>query len=212
MIIRRETLNAVLPATTADDTRYFLDAVLVEPTRHRAIATDGHIMIIATDNSPLADEDFPAIAGAEFHGDPAPIAIPAAIVRSMIATMPKKSSRPILATVQVGQNGSEETATIAATDLQAPRVATIAKDDRRFPAYERVMSVAAPSVKVAIAIDVLETLIKSAKAVCGTGKREKKPIVTFEVPIGAAEVTTAIGFTVSGLDVTVTGVAMPCRI
>jgi hypothetical protein len=209
MIIKRETLNAVLPATTAEDTRYFLDAILAEPEKHRVLATDGHIMLIATDNYPYADADFPAIAGAEFHADPDPICISTAIAKSMIATMPKKPTIEILAAAQLSRNGSDATATLAATDLQAPRIATLHRDDTaKFPAYQRVLDVSQSTVRVTLSVVVLEAMIKSAKAV---SKNKRVPLITLDVPTDKPEVCSQLGITIAGDTVTVTGVVMPCR-
>lgn len=207
MIIRRETLQAALAATTADNTRYFLNAVQAEPATHRVVATNGHILLIATDNHPMDDADFPVIAGAEFHGSPeGRIVLDADICKGMIATMPKKTPIPILKAAQLSVNGSPSTVTLAATDLQAPRVATInTADTRQFPAYERVMPTG-DSLPMCLAIDVLEQLIKAAKAV---GSKH----ITFDVPTKYDKgVMTAVGVTMLADDVTVTGCAMPCRI
>ncbi len=210
MIIRREALNAVLPATTADDTRYFLHALLAEPANHRVIATNGHVMLFATDNEPQADADFPTVPGAEFHGDPAPICIDADIARSMIAAMPKRPTINILASAQLSQNGSEETATIAATNLSAPCTATIKRQEAdQFPNYERVIPKADRAVvRVALGVPVLEALIKSAKAVCA----KDKGVITFEIPTEARDVVSVCSLTIKGETVTVTGLAMPCRL
>jgi hypothetical protein len=213
MIIRRETLNAVLPATTSEDTRYHLNHVQFEPATNRVIATDGHVLLIATDRSPMADEDFPAVPGAEFHGNPEPLAVSADILRAMLGTMPKKTPLPILQTCQLSRNGSDTTATLAATDLTAPRVATIEREDGRFPQYDRVIpSADRESVNVSLAVDVIEALIKSAKAICGTGKHTKKAIITFNVPIKETNVIDALAVTIEGINVVVTGAAMPCRL
>lgn len=67
MIIRRELLQAVLPATSSDNTRYYLKGVQVDPAKHTATATDGHVLLIATDTAPFPDEDFPAVPGAEYR-------------------------------------------------------------------------------------------------------------------------------------------------
>jgi hypothetical protein len=213
MIIRRETLNAALTATTADDTRYYLHAVLCEPAAHRVIATNGHVLLIATDRSPHADVDFPTVDGAEFHGDPDPICVSVDVIKSMLATMPKKSTIPILTAAQLGRNGSDDTAVLAATDLQARNVATIRRDEGQFPKYERMMLAPGPTTQLCLAVDVLETLIKAAKAVVAKGA---KATVTFEIPNtkpgDGRTVTSAIGLTIAGEYVTVTGVAMPCRL
>jgi DNA polymerase III sliding clamp (beta) subunit (PCNA family) len=232
MIIRREAINAVLPATNHDDTRYNLQAVQCEPAAHRIVATDGHVLLIATDNNPMQDEDFPLIPGAEFHGDQDPIAVQSGVLRSMLATMPKKPILPILACCQLSKNGSESTATLAATDLEAPRVATIKAEDLKFPNYDRILPKGERNtVRVFLAVDVLETIIKAAKAVARTGKNAKPANIAFDVPIGRSdrakvttrnaagelvdgkpgEVSAPINITITGPDVTVTGLAMPCR-
>jgi hypothetical protein len=213
MIIRRETLAAALAATTADNSRYFLHAVQAEPALHRVVATDGFILLIATDRSPMQDEDFPQVPGAPFHGNPeGRIVLDAEICRGMIATMPKKTPIPILKTAQLSVNGSESTVTLAATDLQAPRVATIDTTAAgQFPAYERVMPKAdREGVKLCMGLPVLESLIKAAKAV-------GVQTITFDVPTGPKDTTdgavsSPLGVTMNGADVTVTGCAMPCRL
>jgi hypothetical protein len=213
MIIRKAALQAALTATASDASHYFLNSVQIEPSTHRVISTNGHVLLIATDTAPMADADFPAVPGAEFHGDPDTICVAADVVRSMIATMPKKSSIPILSCAQLSQNGSPATATIAATDLQAPRVATITRDtEQRFPAYERIMTSMSEGgrVRVSLAVDVLEVLIKAAKAIGD----KRAPVITFDVPTDGKDgaVVGALGITIVGSDVTVTGAVMPCRL
>jgi hypothetical protein len=189
MIIRREALTAALAATTDDDTRYYLSGVQVVPgATPRAVATNGHVLLVVDDEHPHKDEDYPIIVGAPWHGDPpAPLVIPSDIVRAMIATTPKKTTIPILRAIQVSRNGSEQSVTVAATDLQAPRVATLdtTADDRKFPSYHRVLPAAdRPSVSVCLAVDVLETLIKAAKAISQTGKNVHTPTIRFSLPTG----------------------------
>jgi DNA polymerase III sliding clamp (beta) subunit (PCNA family) len=223
MIIRREALQAALAATTDTDKRYDLHAVQVDPSKHAVIATDGHVLLIATDKSPQDDADFPLVPGAEFHGTPvAPVIVPADTVRAMIGTMPKRSTIPILGCCQLSTSGSESTATLTATDLSAPRIATLNREDAgQFPSYERVMPATdRPSIRLVLAVDVLEAIIKAAKAVSATGARAKSPMIHFDVPTGAKdrqkdgaqEVISPVTITVNGVDVNVTGCAMPCSL
>ncbi len=229
MIIRRSVLQAVLPATTDSDRRYSLDAVNVRPDG-TVEATNGSIAILARDKSPIDDADFPIVAGSEFKGNPAGnILIPTAIVKSMIAAMPKRSPIPVLAALQLGANGSETgSAFVSATDLQAPRVAHITNDGT-FPAIDRVIPAAdkAGTVDVFFAVDVLETICRAARAVSASGKKSKAPIVRFAIPTAkgdrisltkdgektgeAGEVSTAVRVTYSGPDVDLVIAAMPCR-
>jgi hypothetical protein len=64
-----------------------------------------------------------------------------------------------------------------------------------------------------LAVDMLEAMIKSAKAVYG----KSKATITFDIPTDGANVyegtvTGSIGLTMDGQDVKVTGVVMPCRL
>jgi DNA polymerase III sliding clamp (beta) subunit (PCNA family) len=232
MIIRRETLTAALAATTDDDTRYYLSAVQVDPKQKAVIATNGHVLLVCTDRNPQADEDFPSLPEAPFHGDPEnPVLVPTSVVLSMLNTMPKKTPIPILRGCQVGRNGSDETATIAATDLQAKNIATLKDDERKFPAYERVLPKAdRKSIRVVLGIPVLETLIKAAKAV--QVDKKGQGAITFDISIDpkdrakittndpetgevitvAGEAISQLGITITGPDVTITGACMPCRV
>jgi hypothetical protein len=215
MIIRPEAIRATLPATdSSDPSRFYLRHILADPAKRRVVATNGHVLIIATDKAPQPDEDFPAIENAPFHGNPPiPISISAELAASMLKTAPRKGTIDILRSVQLSRNGSDQTATIAATDLQTANVAKIdAAETGRFPDYERVMVPnGRPGVQVCMAVDVLETLIKAAKAVGG-----KNPKITFDVPTESKHlqdraVIAAIGIEIHGSDVDVTGCAMPCR-
>lgn len=184
MIVRKETLQAVLPATTKDDTRYFLKAILVEPNG-RCIATNGHIMLLATDEHPEPDVEYPSKGGLipEFKGSPdVGVLLPCDMAEGLIKAMPKgkRSTIPILNGVQVGTNG-EEGFTVVATDLESVRTGHLQANgkDQTFPKYERVLVPAdRPHLKVCLNTEVLKALIKSAEAACDT----KLTTITFEIP------------------------------
>lgn len=210
MIIRREALQATLPATTAHDSRFFLQSVQIEPSG-RVVSTNGHVLIIAEDDSPHADADFPQVAAAPFHGSPTkPVLLDASIAKRLIQTMPKKATIPILGAIQVSMNGSPDTVSVLATDLQTPTTATIdLREQHTFPQYERLIEQNKTpdnqDVKVCLAVDVLETLIKSAKAV-------NSKQITFTVPTAKPAVLDALAFSLHAADVKVSGLAMPCRV
>jgi hypothetical protein len=219
MIIRAETLKAVLPAVSNDDTRYLLDGVHVRPDG-TIEATNGSVAIQAKEHTPMPDEDFPLIPGVEsFHGNPeGNTLISTAIVTSVLSAIAKRSTIPILQCVQLAKNGTDGTATLAATDLQAPRVAKIGPTEQPFPAIDRVMPKAdkPDTVDVLFAVDVLETICKAARAASGTGKAKKAPIVRFSVPYDESErkagyVSSAVRVTYNGPEVGLTIAAMPCR-
>jgi hypothetical protein len=153
------------------------------------------------------------------------VLIPSDVCKAMIGTMPKRSSIPILACAQLGRNGSDTSSTLVASDLQAPRIATLNNPDSRFPTYQRVLDTHKdrPDVEVILGVEVLETLIKAAKALThGTGKNTKVPSIRLMVPIGRKDrapnpegkpghVMTGLSVKILGQDVTVTGVVMPMR-
>lgn len=221
MIIRREALQAAMAAVTADDTRYFLNAIQAEPDNNRLVSTNGHVLLIVTDTAPMDDADFPIVAGAEFHGNPdKPVLMPADIVTKMIKAMPKRSTLPILGAAQLARNGSPDTATLASTDLQAPTVATIKPSDATFPQYDRVLVTdekLGDHVSLCLSVDVLETLCKAARAVQAGVKstRSNPTTITFDIPTRSTKtkaVEDAVRVSMKGSDVSITGAAMPCRI
>lgn len=218
MIIRREMLLAALAAATSEDKRYFLDGVYAEPVNHRVVATNGHVLLMATDRHPQDDADFPIVPGAPYSTDPAPILIPSTTAKAMIATMPKKRVLDILQCAQLSANGSEDTATLAATDLAAPRIAVLSRNDSgTYPQYEHVIPPAdRPEIKLAMRVDVLQAIINAAVAVEPTkGKHGTPAVITFGIPKPDADsdvVLTAITIAVSSDDIELTGVAMPCRV
>jgi hypothetical protein len=185
MIIRRETLKAVLPAVTTDDTLYALHAIQIEPDG-RCVATDGHILLIARDKYPQADEDFPVRDVPEFKGNPKqPILLDRTAAEKLIAAMPKKGTIAILGAAQLGTNG-DGGAVISATDLQIPCIVHLSKEgqqDRKFPAYERLLPREdRPAVKVTLAVNVLQALIKAATAIQGSRRTPMGGTITFELP------------------------------
>jgi hypothetical protein len=238
MIVRRNTINAALQATTDDDTRYFLSSIQLDPLQHTASATDGSIALIVKDSEPIPDDEFPLIPGANFHADPpAPFMVAADVLRGMVATMPKRATVPVLGALRAAQDADPASIVVAATDLSAHRVATFQPDAaQRFHDLARVMPAAdRRELGVTIAIDVLERLIKAAKALDPSSKRPI-PTIHFGFPLDArdrakipgteaTETTPATpdrpGDVISAIRVTITnpasglridGAAMPCRV
>lgn len=196
MLIRRDALTAALAATGTDVSHYCLNSVQCEPGAvPRVVATDGHVLLVVTDAHGYPDRDFPIIPGAPFHGDPLmPVVVPSEILRALIATMPKNTAFPLLKAVQISRNGSEADTsfTVAATDLQAPRVATInTQDQPSFPTYAHILPAAdRPSVSVSLSVEVLERVIKAAKAIAGSTKRARAQTIRFSLPTGKRDRTT----------------------
>jgi DNA polymerase III sliding clamp (beta) subunit (PCNA family) len=181
MIVRKEMLQAVLPATTDDDSRYFLRAILIEPDG-RCLATDGHILLVARDEHPEPDADFPSVDAAPFHGSPEKgVLLPTTSAQSLLKTIPKKSTIPILHGVQISTNG-EKGCTVVATDLQSINTVHVQENgkDGTFPNYKNVIPPAdRPCISVCLSLQVLKDLIKSAEAV---EPSKKLQTITFSIP------------------------------
>ena len=209
MIITNSAFAAVLPATTDKDrSRFFLNAVAIEPDG-RVVATNGHVLLTARSKAVTPDEDFPVVPGATFNGNPASqVLVHADIVTSILAAMPKSArGLPICRMAQLSTNGSPMTYTLAATDLSAPRIATIAADHvQTFPAYDRIYQSCTKTATTSLGVPVLEALIKSAKAVGAAG-------ITFTIPAAdpTGAIVSSIRVAIDGSDTTVDGVIMPMR-
>src|SRR5206468_12869383 len=128
MIIRREALKAVLQATTADDTRYYMDGVQIRPDGTIA-GTNGHVAFVAADKAPYQDEDFPQTDPPYQGPIEQPVLVSKATAEALIAATAKKAKTiPILTAIQVGKNGTCGGGIAVATDLELPRVARLPAD------------------------------------------------------------------------------------
>src|SRR5207249_1505596 len=170
MILRRETLKAVLPAVAERGDAAALQHVQVEPDG-ACVATDGHLLLKATATNRFDDADFPRNADRgmpPFVTSPTTaFLLPKLAVDRLIKATPTKTPIDILKAVQATVNGDQRP-TVSATDLEA--VVTVQAvdpaDGHRFPDYARVLSAAdQPVLRVTLAVDVLASLIQSAKAI-----------------------------------------------
>lgn len=179
MIIRRETLAAILPATQKTDHTHRCDQIQITPAGE-VIATDGHILLVARENTRFPDEDFPkGPAFVEYHANPeAAVNVNRLVVERILAAIPKKSVIPILSAAQLGTNGDGK-AYLAATDLEAKTVIKLDEAVNPFPNWERILPApdrGAP-IRITLTVENLQALIKAAQAVDPKGNR-----VTFCIP------------------------------
>ena len=212
MLIRQAAFKAVLSATSKNNSRYLIQEVQVEPDG-AVVATDGYVLLKAIERNRYADEDFPQKDLPTFVGNPTgPVLIDVNRVNKLLAAMPKRSTIPVLGTVQVSADGQGHV-TLAATDLTTPCIVSLPADNdgRRFPNYTQVLPAAdRPCMRVALSVDVLITLIKSARAV--HGKALHGGTIVFEIPTKHTNCVEPLRITIPGSDVTVIGGVMPCRV
>src|SRR4029450_3088825 len=211
MLIRRETLQAVRPATTTDDTRYFLAGIQILPSG-ACVATDGHVLIKASEPYPLENADFPTVPGmpADTTEPSAPILIASDVAEKLIKATAKRTPIEVLKTIQVMTNGDGSSYAVA-TDLAVPIVVKLTPDPvRTFPTFERVIPDSdRPTVTIVLGVPVLETLIKSAKAIGATSIRFTLPTEAKCQSKAQGVINTAITATYKSADVEVFAVAMP---
>jgi hypothetical protein len=213
MLIHRNALSAVLPAAAKDDTSgYSLNGICVEPDGAVA-ATNGHLLLTAR-SSRERDDNYPVKGVPEYRGDPdGRVLINRDDVQRLIKAIPKKTTIPVLEYAQLTKAGNNGHVTIAATDLSSVHVTAVdTSAQASFPNYAKLEPAAdRPEVTVTLAIDVLEALIKGAKAIGAVG-------VTLGVPTtdADAKVTTALRVSMRGRlydpSLVVSGLAMPMRL
>lgn len=220
MIIRREALAAALELTDSEGRgRYALDSVCVEPSG-RVVATEGRAAIAIVDNSPIPDSDFPLVPGAPFHASPASnVLLTRDVAKRLLAVMPKRNIIPVLGTVQLSTNGTPETVTAAATDLQAPTVATIRQGDRDYPTIDRILSSGSARlardkrVRVGLSVKLLERVLAAVQKARGASRGDT--VIELVIPTAepTGQVINAITFKVAGAGpLEVSGVIMPYKL
>lgn len=212
-LIRKEILNALVLATTADDTRYFLNGIQIttdEDGKLTAQATDGHMLLrFKGESGEVAD--FPLVRGAKLE-KASKVLIPTPVAKTLAGLLSKvKSSLPILGNVLVGSAprvgaDDEDRATLVITNLEEEHVVTVRQGEvDRFPNTAPLwkMRAESPSVEVTLGAEILQRLAAAAKATLSRS-------VQFSVPL-LSEVD-ALGVRFGGPEVgTVDGVVMPMR-
>lgn len=226
MLIKREILKALAVATTSDET-YQLSSLLIEPDGH-VVATDGYILLVASQSTPIPDVEFPTSDSMPaFHHNPrTAVLLPADTAARLIgATSRGKPTIPVLTHIQVGCTDDGK-AYATATDLAMPVSVPLQAngDGSTFPAYARCLPPAdRPHHTVRLAGNVLAQLAKVAAILADT-KDTTKGTIRFEIPSeptcyakvegtearGGLEL--AIRIVIQGQDgVEIVGAVMPCR-
>lgn len=223
MIIRRETLKTALLCRATDHISgrtATLGGVHLRPDG-TVEATDGHILVRVTERYPFKDEDFPTVPGvaSELAAPERGILLPTEIAQKLIAAMPKRTPIPILHAARVGTVDGQPYA--LATDLETPLVVSLERAQERgaFPGTDRILSGAAAGegegvLHLALSAEILRILAEIGKSV---GSKGTACTIQLHIPTRGqdyqdGQLMSGIRFTATGGDLTVEGVAMPCRI
>lgn len=223
MIIRKATLQAVLPAADSRDVTSRCDKIEVRPDG-TVTATNGHVLLSATERTRFLDADFPVKGLPKYHGDPpTAITLNAAEIARVVKALTKKSTMlyPILTAVQLGTDA--EGTYLAATDLTSQTVLRVpTQEDQRgqFPAWDRLVPAREePAICVELSTAVLKVLIQAAETVHGLDilRTQRRATVRLYVRTDAAHQTetghgnAGIRVEIDGTDTAIVGVVMPCR-
>ena len=183
MLIHRNVIKSLHPATASNDIRYGtgLSAIYIDPESRECIATDGHILIRAA--APTDDEmsDFPGrINGNEPINPSADVSglIDADALLTAAKATPRRSTIPVTANVAVTGR-----TTLVAVDLERGSTTIAGRDletdGARFPAWRSVFTGPPASANsFTLSAELLSVLVKVARE---QGRAKKDARVTFHV-------------------------------
>ncbi len=179
MLIHRNVIKSLHPATTSGDHRYGLSGIYVDPESRECLATDGHILIRAAAPTDADVSEFPArINGDDSINPSADVSglVDADALLTAAKATPRRSPVPITENVAVTSR-----TTLVATDIE--RSTTITgrdlTDGSRFPDWRKVFTGApADANSFTLSADLLATLVKVARE---QGRAKRDAVVTFHV-------------------------------
>ena len=161
MLLSRESF-CVRHAVSADDPRYSLRGILLEPSG-RMVATDGYMLALYDPKFVPAEEEFPTIAGVKGSKLDKPVILDATGCELVRKAIPKRQTIPVLEHVLVDGAQSNGTVPMAVTDLERPQTFQVPVLDGQFPRYENVIPKTAPELVQRFGIALLERALKIAK-------------------------------------------------
>ncbi len=182
MLIHRNVIKSLHPATDPDKTRYggALAAIYVDPESRECLATDGRILIRAAAPTDHEAHDFPGqINGAEPINPSADVSglLDADALLTAAKATPRRSPIPITANVAVTKRTSfvatdiERSTTIAGRDLET--------DGAQFPNWRAVFTGAPRDANsFTLSAELLAVLVKVARE---QGRAKKDAQVTFHI-------------------------------
>ena len=206
MLIHRNVIKSLVPATADADTRYPLQGIYVDPESRECIATNGRILIRAAAPSLVEASEFPsAVTGSEpIHAD---AEITGLLDADALLTAAKATPRSAGVSVLEHVAVTSPTAFVA-TDLEHQTVITGRALKGKFPAWRQVLTVPQDANTFTLSAELLATIVKVAKA----QGRQNTPCVTFHVV--PDQLTKGVYFEVRSGEHSpkIDGVVMPLRI
>lgn len=204
MLIHRNVIKSLHPATASDDTRYALGGIYVDPKSGECVATDGHILVRAAKAAEVSAEEYPGKANGATINPSAEVSglLDANALLDAAKRTPRKPYAPILEHVAVLSRTA-----FHATDLSQSTTITGQELDGNFPDWRAVISkVPEDANTFTLNADLIATLVKVAKA-----QGRKPACVTFHVV--PKQEHNGVYFTIGkGDSPQVDGVVMPMRI
>lgn len=157
MLIHKDAL-AVSDVASDCDGRYFLNGALFDK-KGRAVATNGHVLVRFT-SAEMSAENFPEMPGLDLEAAD-DVIVGQDDLKAARATMARRSNIPALDYLAIVPNG--DTVTLATNDLDHDVRIKARKVAGTFPAYEKVLTVAAPQVaEIVLSPENLEIIARIA--------------------------------------------------
>lgn len=155
MLLNRAVLSLAKLASK-DASRYTLQGFAVE--KDRAIVTDGTILVGVMNEHPVADENFPAVAGLEHKTFADGPMIETVLVHrdaalAALKAIPKKNTIPALYNAAMGTDGNLYT-----TDLENVSQFKHKMNGARFPNWRQVMPTGEPIASVSFDVRKMRQL------------------------------------------------------
>ena len=182
MLIHRNVIKSLHPATDTDKTRYggALAAIYVDPASRECLATDGRILIRAAAPTDHEAHDFPGqINGAEPINPTADVSglLDADALLTAAKATPRRSPIPTTANVAVTRRTSFVATDIARSTTIAGR--DLETDGAQFPNWRAVFTGAPRDANsFTLSAELLAVLVKVARE---QGRSKKDAQVTFHV-------------------------------
>jgi hypothetical protein len=172
-MLNRHNLD-IASLCSKEESRYSLCGILV--TKERTCVTDGHLLVTVT-TPDIPPDNIPIIEGINPSEDPIPFIMPADQALSISKAIPKRSLIPVITNAFV-ESGEGDSAKVAVTDLESPRIFNCKKIPGIFPKFDQVIP-SPDSAEIAIAVDanLMINVLKSLGSVSAATKEKLASVI-----------------------------------